>query len=162
MRTIVAAVLASSLALASGEGRSAEAAIHDATYGFSITAPSFPKEDNTGLTVTPITFTGPVRDGKAPTCNVQIQNMDVTLSAFRSQSLGQFKAVGLTLESEGKRKVSGKDALYFVSSGHDIKVLSLAVQHGPSIYLVTCLAAANQFEKYEKAFQAAMDSFSVD
>ena len=162
MRTIAAAVLASSFAFASTQGRSAESMIHDTTYGFSIATPTFPKEDSTGLTVTPITFAGPMRDGKAPSCNVQIQNMGVTLSAFRTQSLGQFKAVGLTLESESKRKVSGKDALYFVSSGHDMKILSLAVEDGQSIYLVTCLAASAQFGQYERAFQVVMDSFSVD
>jgi len=162
MRTIAAAVLAASVALTSPPGRSAESVVHDTTYGFSISAPAFPKEDSMGLSVTPITFTGPVRDGKAPTCNVQIQNMGASLSAFRTQSLGQFKAIGLTLESEAKRKVSGKDALYFVSSGHEVKILSLAVQQGKSIYLVTCLAAADQFAKYEKAFQAAMDSFALD
>jgi hypothetical protein len=162
MRIITAAVLASSLAVASPQGRSAEPVVHDTTYGFSIAAPAFPKEENSGISVTPITFAGPVRDGKAPSCNVQIQNMGATLSSFRTQSLGQFKALGLTLESETKRKVSGKDALYLVSSGHDIKMLSLAVQVGQSIYLVTCLAAADQFAKYEKAFKGAVDSFSLD
>ena len=162
MRMITAAMLVSSLAMASTQGHSAEAVVHDATYGFSIAAPAFPKEEDSGISVTPIIFAGPVRDGKAPSCNVQIQNMGATLSSFRTQSLGQLQALGLTLESETIRKVSGKDALYFVSSGHDVKMLSLAVQVRQSIYVVTCMTAANQFAKYEKALKGAIDSFSLD
>ena len=162
MRIVSAAVVAGSLALASLEGRSAEPVVHDTTYGFSIAVPAFPKQQDAGIAVTPITFAGPLHEGKAPSCNVQIQNTDATLSSFRTQSLGQFKALGLTLESEAPRKVSGKDALFLVSSGHDLKIFSLAVQVGRSIYLVTCLAPTDQFQTYEKAFKAAIDSFSLD
>jgi hypothetical protein len=162
MRIVAAAVVAGSLALTSPEGRSAEALVHSTVYGFSVAVPAFPKQTDSGISVTPIAFSGPVRDGKAPSCNVQIQNMGQSLSEFRTQSLGQFKALGLTLDSETPRKVSGKDALLFVSSGRDLKILSLAVPVGRSIYLVTCLAPADQFSAYEQAFRGVIDSFSLD
>jgi hypothetical protein len=75
-------------------------------------------------------LTAPIHNGKAPSCNVQIQNMGATLRDFRTQSLGQLKALGITLESETSRKVSGKQALLFASSGHALSILSLAVQSG--------------------------------
>jgi hypothetical protein len=162
MRTISAAVVAVSLAIASPEGRSAEALVHDTAYGFSVAVPAFPKQVESGISVTPIAFGGPVHDGKAPSCNVQIQNTGTTLNDFRTQSLGQAKALGISLESETPRKVSGKDALMFVSAGRDLKILSLAVEVGKSIYLVTCVAATDQFSKYEKAFRGVIDSFSLD
>jgi hypothetical protein len=162
MRMITAAVVAVALTTASPEGRSAEALMHNAAYGFSVAIPAFPKQEDSGISVTPVTFGGPIHDGKAPSCNVQVQNMGATLSDFRTQSLGQFKALGITLESETSRKVSGKDALLFVSSGHDLKILSLAVPVGRSIYLLTCVAPIDQFPTYEKAFRGAIDSFSLD
>ena len=162
MRTITAAVVAGFLAIASVECRSAEPLVHDSAYGFSVAMPTFPKQVESGVSVTPVTFGGPMHDGAAPSCNVQIQNMNVTLNDFRKQSLVQAKALGITLESETPRKVSGKDALLFVSGTRDVKVLSLAVQVGQSIYLVTCFAAADQFPKYEKAFREVLDSFSLD
>lgn len=162
MRTITTALVAACLAIANAECRSAEPAVHDTTYGFSVAAPAFPKQTDSGTSVTAITFGGPIHDGAAPSCNVQIQNMNITLKDFRAQSLVQAKALGITLESETPRKVSGKDALLFVSSGHDVKVLSLAIQVGQSIYLATCFAATDQFSKYEKAFRGFMDSFALD
>jgi hypothetical protein len=159
---IITAVVAGFLATASPHARSAEALVHDPTYGFSVAIPAFAKQDDIGVSVTPITFAGPLHGGKVPTCNVQIQNMGATLSSFRTQSLGQFKALGITLESEAPRKVSGKDALLLVSSGHDLKILSLAVQVGRSIYLVTCISPLDQFATYEKVFYSVIDSFSVD
>jgi hypothetical protein len=162
MRTITAAVVAGSLAIASPQGRSAEPLVHDAAYGFSVAVPAFAKEIESGISITPIAFGGPVHEGKAASCNVQIQNTGATLSDFRTQSLVQAKALGITLESETRRKVSGKDALLFVSSGGELRVLSLAVQVGSSIYLVTCLAATDQFPRYEKTFRSVIDSFSLD
>jgi hypothetical protein len=150
------------LAFTGTEGHGAEALVHSAAYGFSVAVPAFPKQTDPGISVTPVTFSGPMRGGKAPVCNVQVQNMGQTLSEFRTQSLGQFQALGLTLDSETPRKVSGKDALLFVSSGHDLKILSLAVPVERSIYLVTCLAPVDQFSMYEQTFHAVIDSFSVD
>jgi hypothetical protein len=162
MRTITAILVAGSVAIASPEGRGAEAVVHDTAYGFSMAVPAFPKQAESGISVTPIVFGGPVHDGKAPSCNVQVQNTGATLDDFRAQSLGQAKLLGIRLESETPRKVSGKDALLFVSSGSDAKILSLAVQVERSIYLVTCVAATDQFRSYEKAFRAVIDSFSLD
>jgi hypothetical protein len=144
------------------ESHSADALVHDFAYGYSIAMPDFPKQVDAGVSVTPLSFSGPLDDGKAPSCNVQIQNTGWSLATFRTQSLGQFKALGLSLDSESPRKVSGKDALLFVSSGHDLKMLSLAVQVGQAIYLVTCVSPVNQFPKYEKTFQHMMDSFSLN
>ena len=162
MRTITAALVAGVLAIANAESRSAEPLMHDTTYGFSVAVPAFPKQAESGTSVTPVTFGGPIHNGAAPSCNVQIQNMSTTLNDFRAQSIVQAKALGITLESETPRKVSGKDALLFVSARSDLKVLSLAVQVGQGIYLVTCLAATDQFPKYEKAFRGVIDSFTVD
>jgi ASC-1-like (ASCH) protein len=162
MRTIAVAITVIAALVASpGSGTQSEERFHDLTYGFSVAVPNFPKETDAGVTVTPVVFGGPLRDGKAPSCNVQIQNVG-TLSNFRIQSLGQLKALGLSLESESRRQVSKKDALLFVSSGHDLKVFSLAVQVDQSIDLVTCVAPLNQFTANEKTFRRVIDSFSVN
>jgi hypothetical protein len=160
--TILCCLYLVASAFVSRESRGADALVHSTAYGFSVAMPDFPKQVDVGVSVTPITFGGPLSGGKTPSCNVQIQNMGWTLATFRTQSLGQFKALGLSLDSETPRKVSGKDALLFVSSGHDLKMLSLAVQVKQSIYLVTCVAAIDQFSHYQKTFDQVVDSFSLD
>ena len=162
MRLIAAAIVGGFLGFTSPEGHSTEALLHSTAYGFSVAAPDFPRQNDAGTSVTPIIFSGPLHDGKTPSCNVQIQNLGWSLSEFRTQSLGQLKTLGLALESETPRKVSGKDALLFVSSGHDVKILTLAVPVERSMYVVTCLATADQFGTYEKAFRGVIDSFSLD
>lgn len=167
MRTIAVPILllivalVASISPANPASRNEER-FHDLTYGFSVAVPDFPKQTDAGITVTPVVFGGPLRDGKTPSCNVQIQNVGGSLSNFRTQSLGQLKALGLSLESETHRQVSKRDALLFVSSGHDLKILSLAVQVDQSIDLVTCVAPISQFPAYEKTFQRVIDSFSVN
>jgi len=156
--SIVAIALAALLAVASSETQ-AEDLVHNSVYGFSVAAPDFPKQTDAGISITPLAFNGPLDAGKAPSCNVQIQNMGWTLSTFRTQSLGQFKALGLTVKSETPRKIGAKDALLLVSTGHDVTLESLAVQVGQSIYLLTCLSPTDQFDKYEHVFKRVVDSF---
>ncbi len=94
--SIIVILIAALLTVVNLETRTEEL-VHISVYGFSVAAPDFPKQTEVGISVTPIAFNGPLDGGKAPSCNVQIQNMGWTLSNFREQSLGQFKALGLTL-----------------------------------------------------------------
>jgi hypothetical protein len=162
MRAMLATAILAGIVIAGPEGHSAEALVHDPVYGFSVALPAFPRQDDAGISITRISFGGPVHDGKAPVCNVQIQNTGGTLSEFRTHSLEQFKTMGITLDSETSRTVSGKEALLFMSTGRDVKILSLAVQVRRSTYLVTCLAPSAQFPSYEKVFRGVIDSFSID
>ena len=148
---------ASAVAAAPGDGM-----LHDPGYGFSVAVPAWPKPTDLAASVTPITFGGPSRDGRAPSCDVQIQHMGWTLSDFRTQTAEQFKSLGITVDSESKRRVSNRDALVLVSSGHDLKILSLAVQVDQAIYLVSCIAPVDQFPAYEPVFRRVIDSFSLN
>jgi hypothetical protein len=155
----MAVLSASASAVAAGPG---DGMLHDPEYGFSVAVPAWPKPTDPAASATPVTFGGPARDGRAPSCDVQIQHMGWTLSDFRAQTLEQFKSLGITVDSESRRRVSNRDALMLVSSGHDLKILSLAVQVDQAIYLVSCIAPVDQFPVYEAAFRRVIDSFALN
>lgn len=131
-------------------------------YGFRLQPPTFPVENAFGISATPVSFQGPVKDGKASVCNVQIQNMDLTPAQYRELSLNQFKAIGLSLDAEEARRVSGKEAMAWRYSGSGIKAIAIAVYASKRIYLMTCLAPEARFADDEARFLAAINSFSVE
>ena len=134
----------------------------NAEYGFRLQPPAFPAENDFGISATPVSFQSSVRDGKAATCNVQIQNMDLTPAQYRELSLNQFKTVGLSLDGEEARRVSGKDAMVWRYSGSGIKAIALAVYASKSIYLTTCLAPDARFAEEEARFLATINSFALE
>jgi surfactin synthase thioesterase subunit len=93
---------------------------------------------------------------------VQIQNIGLTSTKYRELSRSQFKAAGLTVEADTDRNVSGKEATLWRYSGAGIRAIALAVFAGDQTFLVTCLAAAADFEKLESAFTKTIDSFSLE
>jgi hypothetical protein len=134
----------------------------DAAYGFSIAPPVFPVEKSFGMTVTAVNFQGAIRDGGIPSCNVQIQNVNLTPQKYKELSMNQFSALGLTLDSEESRMVSRRPALFWRVGNTKIKSEGLAVFDTDRVYLVTCLAAATMFDQVEPTFAAAIDSFKID
>jgi hypothetical protein len=134
----------------------------DSVNGFRIVPPAFEANKTFGFTSQPVTFAGPISDAQAPSCNVQIQNMGLTPPRYRELSLNQFKAIGLTVDSDVARKVSGKDAFVWRYSGKGVKAVALAVFVGEQAYLVTCMAASEKYPQYEETFDAAIDSFSLE
>ncbi len=131
-------------------------------YGFRLQPPAFPGEKAFGIAATPVSFQSAVKDGTAASCNVQIQNMDLSPARYRELSLNQFKAVGLAVDGEEARRVSGKEAVVWRYSGSGIKAIALAVFASQRIYLTTCLAPEARFDDEEARFLATIDSFALE
>lgn len=140
----------------------AETLYVDAVNGFRLVPPAFGPSNSLGITSQPVTFTGPAVGGMAPSCNVQIQNLGVKPAKYRELSRNQFKALGLAVESEAARKVSGKEATLWRFSGAGATAMALAVYAGDQVFLLTCMAGTEQFKKNEKSFQATIESFSLE
>ena len=153
----LSAILVTTVAL-SGEPQ----AYRNVEYGFRLQPPAFEVEDAFGISATPVSFQGPVKDGKAPVCNVQVQNMDLTPAQYRELSLNQFKAIGLSLDTEEQRRVSDKAATVWRYSGSGIKAIALAVFASKRIYLTTCLAPEAGFANEEAHFLTMINSFALE
>lgn len=145
-----------------GSQAAAEAPYVDTVNGFRLVPPAFGPSDTLGVTSQPVTFMGPAVGGMAPSCNVQIQNLGVKPAKYRELSRNQFEALGLAVESEAVRKVSGKEATLWRFSGAGATAMALAVYSGDQVFLLTCMAGTQQFKKNEKSFQATIDSFSLE
>ena len=101
---------------------SAEAVVYrNAEYGFSLKPPPFPAETAFGIGATPVTFQGAAKDGVAPNCNVQIQNVNLTPAQYKELSLNQFNVIGLSMRAEEDRKVSGKEAFFWRYGGAGVE-----------------------------------------
>ena len=134
----------------------------DPANGFRLDPPAFEPSNSLGINSQPVTFTGPLLGGHAPSCNVQVQNIGLDSIKYRELSRSQFKAAGLTLEAETDRNVSGKEATLWRYSGAGIRAVALAVFAGDQTFLVTCLSASADFDKFESVFTNTIDSFSLE
>lgn len=142
---------------------SAEAVVYrNAEYGFSLKPPPFPAETAFGIGATPVTFQGAAKDGVAPNCNVQIQNVNLTPAQYKELSLNQFNVIGLSMRAEEDRKVSGKEAFFWRYGGAGVEAVALVVFATKRVYLVTCLASVSNFAKEEARFMGAINSFALE
>ena len=136
----------------------------DPVYGFTIQPPKFPAA-SARVGVTPVMFFAPAENGFAGNLNVAVQSTDKTLQEYAELSRGQFEQLKLTLVSEKPLKVSGRDALLWEyegkMQGRDLHWLALAVPDKGRVYLATCTATPEGFLRNEKAFRAALQSFSL-
>jgi hypothetical protein len=135
----------------------------DETYGYSIELPKFPGA-NPNSNATAFIVTGPPANGFAPNVNVTIQGISTTLKAYRDLSVAQFDQLGLKVNSEKERKVSGREAIEFDYEGKlpqadkAFRFLALAVVEKERIVLVTCTATPQTFPAVEAEFHACIDS----
>ena len=155
--------LAIATALFTAGAVSSEPQIYRSTeYGFRLQPPTFPVENAFGISATPVTFQGPVKDGGAATCNVQVQNVNFTPAQYRELSLNQFKAMGWSVDSEESRQVSDKDATIWYYGGPGIKGIALAVFAGSRVYLTSCLAPEATYADEKARFLATINSFALE
>lgn len=136
----------------------------DARYGYSIEAPVFP-EIPAGSTVVPVLFTGPSDEGFAPSVNVMIQKTAITLDEYVKLSKVQFDEAGLKVRSETRRKVSGREAVFWEYEGtlndRELRWLSLAVVDTDRVYLITATLLSRQFASLEKQMNACLESLKL-
>ena len=114
-------------------------AFSDATYGFSMIAPSF-AEDKQDRTVIAI-FQAPPEDGFSANVTVNVRSLV-------------------------EMRVSGKDAELLdydaTMAGRRLRFLQLLVVADARVYVVTCTAPLDSFQKYEAQFRKCIESFRLD
>ena len=164
MRRAVLIAAISVVAGAAGIGAEAGSRYVDGTYGFSLSAPRYPKA-GPGTSVIPVMLLAPAEGGFSNNVNVAVQNRPTTLDAYLAQARAEFKVAGLAMTSERRTKVSGADAALIeyegTMQGRALKWLALVVVTRDRVYLVTCTATKATFPRYEKAFRACLSSFRL-
>jgi len=167
MRTIfVAFCLACCPLAAMAADPAAKPAIHytDDEAGFSIGLPSLGDLDGSA-NVTRVIFTGPVDEGFAANCNVQLQFISIGMDGFLELSKRQYRQMGLKVEREERRIVSGRPAILLEAAGtmngRDLRFLQLAVVTEDRIWLLTCTGLKDENDARRSAFMAAVDSFKL-
>ena len=158
------------LALTASEGLASPAradkpsVYSDGRYGCSLTPPAFARgeKDSSGMAAS---FSGFPKNGFAPNVNVMIQNVSMTLEEYRGISVGQFKQMDLTVLSETRKKVSGKDAIVWEYEGRlqgrALKWMALAVSDVDRIFLITATALKADYDPVAKEFTACLESFKL-
>ena len=135
----------------------------DARYGFSIEAPAFAAAE--AASVTPVMFFAAPENGFAANVNVSVQTTPMTAKEYAELSREQFQQMKFEVVSEKELKVSGRDALLWDyrgrAQGLDLHWLALAVADKGRVFLVTATSTADAFPKHEKAFHAALRTFSL-
>lgn len=133
----------------------------DRANGFRISPPDFEPNEAFGFTSQPVTFSGPLKGGVAPACNVQVQNPGLTPARYKDLTYNQLESLRLTIEREEDRKVSGKDATFWRFSGNDTTAVALSVYAGDKVFLVSCMTSSEAFKQLEKTFLSTIESFSL-
>jgi hypothetical protein len=137
----------------------------DDLYGFSIDAPRFPGARRTTASI-PVLFTGPSVAGFASNVNVMVQATKTTSEDYRELSLAQIRQGGLTLNSERKLTVSGREALEFdyqgkIGANPELHFLSLNIIDRDRVIVVSCTSTPEAFPAAEPEFRACLASFRL-
>jgi hypothetical protein len=136
----------------------------DSVYGFSINAPAFPAAGK-GANVVPVVMMAPADEGFSSNVNVSVQTVAVSRDAYRDLSTAQFKQAGWKVNAQRNATVSGKDAIFWdyegTQGGKELRWLALTVVDTDRVYIITCTALKEAFPKYEKEFQACLNSFRL-
>jgi hypothetical protein len=155
--------LSAALLLADGRPAVQAAPYKDARYGFSIVPPAFQAVD--AVSITPVMFFAAPEKGFAANLNVVVQTTPLTAKEYAELSRGQFEQMGLKINSEKAVKVAGRDGFLWdyegKTQGLNLHWLALAVADKGRVFLLTATATADGFETHEKAFRAALQSFSL-
>jgi hypothetical protein len=137
----------------------------DATYGFSIAAPSFPAAPKGG-TCSPAIFFGPPEAEFAPNVNVLIQENALSLDAYAELNRKEMKELNLTSIDEKRVEVSGRPALRLEYAGklgpRALHWLAVAVAARGRVYLVTATCPEEAWARHEKALRASLESFVLN
>jgi hypothetical protein len=163
---LVALLLLSSRLSPDEEKRNSKASTYrDGRYGFTIEAPRF-NEVQKGGTVTPVMLIGPAEEGFASSANVVVERTSTTRADYRKLSLEQFRAVGFKVTSDRDVTVGGREGILMEfdgrQQGRDLRFLTLAVMDKDRVFVVTCTAPKELYEKYEASFRASIESFRIE
>ena len=133
-------------------------------YGFSLIPPAFPKAEKAAGGQAAMFF-APVRKGFATNLTVIAQATKLSIDDYIALSKSQFKELNISVTSEKRVKVSGRDAALFEyegqAQGTDMKWMALAVADGDRILLVTGTALAADYDSVAKDFKASLESFKL-
>ena len=99
----------------------------------------------------------------ASNVNIAIQSISMTLDPYREVTFREFKANGLTVLADTRKKVSKRDALLIeyeeTLGSRALHFLALAIIDKKKVYLVTCTTPKTEFKDLEKEFRRCQDSF---
>ena len=151
--------------LSARQDAAAKASVYtNAAYGFSLTPPTFDKPAKESGAQTAMFF-APVRNAFAANLGVNVQETKMSLDDYIELSKKQFAAAELTMISETRKKVSGRDAVAWeyegTMKGRALRWSALAVSDPGRVYLLTGTAAKADFELVEKEFKACLESFKL-
>lgn len=136
----------------------------DPIQGFSVEVPAL-GESAQVATIQRLVVAGPQENGFSPNCNVQVQFVAMSVEAFRDLSLRQFATMEFKVHDTKERTVSGRRAVTFEYSGvmyeRNLRFAALAVGGEDRIWLLTCTALEEQFEKHRSEFAGVIASFAL-
>lgn len=165
MKRLAFALVAAGLTVTgAGAAEAPKATYSDRLYGFSLDVPDLGDSEG-ALVVQRAAFAAAPRDGFAANCNVQIQFLEMKLSAYMDMSVKQLDAFGLELIREEPKEVSGREGAILEYSGtvgdKELGFLALAVGGGDRFWLVTCTAPTDSFDDHRPSFVELLESFQV-
>jgi hypothetical protein len=152
------------LAYAQAAKEPAKSSYANAQYGFSMEPPVFPEvpED---MNIVVALFSAFPKNGFSSNLNVVVQRLKTTADGYAKLTKTEFEALGITVVSEKRLKVSGRDALLLhykgKMGGRDLQFLALAVIDADRVFLATCTALDADFNTVEPAFRACLESFRL-
>jgi hypothetical protein len=162
--TAMACILVVTLSGAAAGASSPSARFTDPVQGFSLAVPALGESRDAPVLQRIIIFGAP-ESGFATNCNVQVQFVETSLEAFKDLSLRQFAAMDFKVHEQKERTVSGRPAATFEYSGEmsgkKLRFASLAVGGEDRVWLLTCTALEEHFEKHRSEFSGVVDSFAL-
>jgi hypothetical protein len=136
----------------------------DPVFNFSVEVPAL-GDPASAPTVTRVIVSGPLIDGFATNCNVQVQYARMDHAEFIDLSLQQFGAAGIRVLEQKPEKVSGLEATRFEYAGQmggrDLHFLALAVTDADRVVMLTCTTLEKRFEAERQVLLGVLESFRV-
>ncbi len=163
---VAAAVFLAGSAWGFQKGSEKRSTFKDNVHGFSIDMPRFPGSGPKAPGVVLIA-SGPASGKFAPNVNVMVQATRTTVKAYSERSVAQMKQLGMKVNSQKTRKVSGRDALELdyegsINGSPNLRFLSLSVIDKDRVIVVTCTVSPDDFADGEAEYRACIDSLKLD
>jgi hypothetical protein len=154
------AILAAPLAVADP----ASASFVDPIHRFSVEVPALGAPD-VAPAVGRLVVAGPMIDGFATNCNVQVQYPGMGHAEFIALSLQQFSAAGFPVVANEAVEVSGLPAarMEYRGSvgGQALRFLALVVTDAERVVMLTCTAPEERFEAERGELGRVLASFEI-
>lgn len=142
----------------------APATFVDPVHRFSVEVPALGRPD-AAPTVGRLVVAGPMIDGFATNCNVQVQYPRMGHEEFVALSLQQFAAAGFPVLVNEAVKVSGLPATRWEYrgsvGGRALHFLALVVTDAERVVMLTCTAPEERFEAERAELGSVLESFEV-